>query len=225
MIPTLNEEKNIGKVLDSIPKELIARLGYETEIIIVDGNSIDRTRDIAKKRGARVIIEPRRGYGRAYLTGFKYASGEIMVTGDGDGTYPFEIIPLLIQIMKNYNIDFITTNRFNRYERQAWTPVNFVGNKLLTLLHFILFGLRLKDSQSGMWCFKRSLLKYMKLSSWGMEFSSEIKIEGFKCAKKALELPIIYRRRLYGRKKLRWFRDGIKIFLFLIKKRILDFIR
>ena len=127
----------------------------------------------------------------------------------------------IVKPASKYGVDFITTNRFLYYEKGAWTPVNFIGNKILTLLHFILFKLRVKDSQSGMWCFKRSLLKCMKLSAWGMEFSSEIKIEGHRCAKRFIEIPIIYGKRKYGKPKLKWLQDGLRILTFLIKKKLL----
>ena len=225
IIPTLNEEETIGKLLSSIPSDELRNMGYDIECLVVDGGSTDNTVQVAKKHGARVIIVRRRGYGLAYLIGFRYARGDIIITGDADGTYPFEKIPVFLILMKKYNVDFITTNRFFHYEKGAWTPVNFVGNKLLTLMHFILFKLRVKDSQSGMWCFKRSLLKCMRLSAWGMEFSSEIKIEGYRCAKRFIEIPITYGKRKYGKPKLKWLRDGLRIFIFLIKKKLLIVLR
>ncbi len=198
-------------------------MGYEVEIIVVDGGSMDRTREIATKKGAKVIIELRRGYGRAYMTGFKYANGDIIVTGDADGTYPFEIIPRVIKLMEEYNLDFVTTNRFARFEDGAWSPVHFVGNKLLTLLFVFMFGILIRDSQSGMWFIRRSLLNNdCRFMGTGMEFSTEIKIEMIRRAKKWLELPISYKKRKSGKTKVHWFRDGLHILAFLVKKKILD---
>ena len=90
VIPTLNEEEGIGATIDSIKKEEFEKRGWDYEIIIVDGNSKDKTREIASNKGAKIIIEPRKGYGRAYKTGFSMADGDIIVTGDADGTYPFD---------------------------------------------------------------------------------------------------------------------------------------
>ncbi|HEX2066277.1 MAG TPA: glycosyltransferase, partial [Candidatus Thermoplasmatota archaeon] len=69
LIPTLNEERGIGPTLDTIDRKAFANLGWELELLVVDGNSKDRTREEAAARGARVLVEPRRGYGRAYKEG------------------------------------------------------------------------------------------------------------------------------------------------------------
>jgi len=226
VIPALNEEKSIGRVIDSIPVDVLRRMGFDVEILVVDGASEDRTREIAVRKGARVVVEPRRGYGRAYMTGFRYASGDIVVTGDADGTYPFEIIPRVVELMERYGLDFVTTNRFARFEDGAWSPIHLVGNRLLTFVFASLFGIFVRDSQSGMWFIRRSLLdSNSRFMGFGMEFSAEIKIDMIRQARKWLEVPIFYKKRRSGKTKVHWFRDGIYILTFLIKKRILDFVR
>jgi glycosyltransferase involved in cell wall biosynthesis len=75
-------------------------MGYDVEVIVVDGESTDGTREVALDRGAKVIDEPRRGYGRAYKTGLALARGDIIVTGDADGQYPFSLIPALVKLME-----------------------------------------------------------------------------------------------------------------------------
>jgi len=225
VIPALNEEKSIGEVIDSIPVDVLKKMGFDVEIIVVDGASEDGTREVAIKKGAKVIVEPNRGYGRAYIAGFKHVSGDIIVTGDADGTYPFEIIPRVVKIMEKYGLDFVTTNRFANFEVGAWSPIHLLGNKLLTFLFASLFGIFVKDSQSGMWFIRRSLLNNnSRFMGLGMEFSVEIKVNMIRQAKKWLEIPIFYRRRRSGKTKVHWFRDGIYILSFLIKKRMFDFI-
>jgi len=76
VLPTLNEEEGIGDTIDSIKKEEFEKRGWDLEIVVVDGNSTDRTREIAKAKGAKIIIEPRKGYGRAYKTGLKEVTGD-----------------------------------------------------------------------------------------------------------------------------------------------------
>ena len=93
IIPALNEEDGIEKTISSIPKKKLSELGYGLEIIVVDGNSSDLTTQIATQMGARVVHEKRKGYGRAYKTGFSEAKGDILVTLDADATYPAELIP------------------------------------------------------------------------------------------------------------------------------------
>ena len=95
ILPTLNEEEGVGDTIDAIPKKFCKNL----EVLIVDGNSSDKTREIAQKKGARVHIEPRKGYGRAYRTGFAIASGDVIVTMDADCTYPAEKIPELVEVL------------------------------------------------------------------------------------------------------------------------------
>ncbi len=219
IIPTLNEEKTIGAVIDAIPREKLRDLGYECEVIIVDGGSKDRTVDIALEKGARVIRVRRRGYGLAYIVGFQYAKGEVIVTLDADMTYPPSIIPLLVKILEQHNIDFISTNRFAKFDAGAFPPIRLLGNKLLNIITFLLFGLRIKDTQSGMWCFRKKLLDgKIKLRFFGMEFSTEIKIEAFRKTR-AIEVPIYYRRREEGKSKINVIRDGLKILSFLLYKR------
>ncbi len=213
IIPTLNEEESIGHVLDKIPRDP----RYQWEIIIVDGNSRDRTREIAMEKGAKVIIEKRKGYGRAYKTGFAAATGDIIVTLDGDDTYPAEKIPELVEYLIKNNLDFISCERFSLMQKGAMSFTHKVGNKILTWTTRLLFGVKIKDSQSGMWIFRRKILKELELTSDGMPFSEEIKIEAwrkFRCG----EVPIEYRERK-GEVKLNTWRDGFNNLRFLFRKR------
>ena len=155
VIPALNEEDGIGKTLDMINRDYFKKKGWDLEILVVDGNSTDKTRDVAKKKGARVIIEPRKGYGRAYKTGLKEVKGDIIVTGDADATYPFDKIHEYIEYLLKNNLDFITTNRFANLERGAMSVKHRFGNLILSLTLCVLFQIWLRDSQSGMWIFRR----------------------------------------------------------------------
>jgi len=222
VIPTLNEEKGIGKTLDSIKKDVFKKNKWDLEIIIVDGNSMDKTREIAEKKGAKIIIEPRKGYGRAYKTGLKHATGDIIVTGDADATYPFDKIHEYIQTLIDQDLDFITTDRFANLERGAMSVKHRFGNLILSTVLRILFFIKIKDSQSGMWIFRRKALKHIQpLEKFddGMPFSEEIKIEMFKNKKlKCKEIPsVLYTRE--GKAKLQSFKDGWKNLKFLLKKR------
>ncbi len=214
VIPTLNEEDSIGHVLDKIPHSD----KYDWEIIVVDGDSKDRTREIAEEKGAKVIVEKRKGYGRAYKTGFQHATGEIIVTLDGDDTYPAEKIPELVDYLLENDYDFISCERFSKMKEGAMGITHKVGNMILTLATRLLFGVKIKDSQSGMWIFKRSILDDLDLKSDGMPFSEEIKVEAwrkFKC----VEIPIEYRERK-GEVKLNTWEDGLKNLIYLFKKKL-----
>ncbi len=223
MIPTINEEKGIGKTLDMINKGFFKKNKWELEILIIDGDSKDKTREIAEKKGAKVIVEKRKGYGRAYKTGLPLATGDVIVTGDGDATYPFERIHLYIQQLVDEDLDFITTDRFAGLRRGSMSIKHFFGNLILNLTLRVLFFVKIRDSQSGMWVFRKSALdKVQPLEDFddGMPFSEEIKIEMFTSKDiKAKEIPsALYSRE--GEVKIQSFSDGWKNFKFLFKKRV-----
>jgi glycosyltransferase involved in cell wall biosynthesis len=219
VIPALNEEQGIVKTVLAVPRDELATLGYGTEVIVVDNGSVDRTAELARNSGARVVFEPRRGYGRAYKTGFACARGEIIATADADHSYPVEDIPKLVRVLEEGNLDFLTTNRFAYLRDGAMSYQNRLGNHLLNLATTVLFQTRLHDSQSGMWVFRRGLLNNLVLQADSMAFSQELKIEACcraRCRWK--EIPIVYRARI-GKPKLRSWRDGFGNFLTLLAKR------
>ncbi len=223
ILPTINEEKGIGKTIDSINLDYFKQKKWDYEIIIVDGGSKDKTIEIAKKKGAKVIIEKRKGYGRAYKTGLSKAKGDIIVTGDADATYPFDKIHEYIEILLDENLDFITTNRFANLKHGSMSLKHRFGNLVLSTLLRILFLINIRDSQSGMWIFRKTALnKIMPLEYFndGMPFSEEIKIEMFTNKNiKAKEIPSELRIR-EGEVKLQSFGDGWKNLKFLFKKRV-----
>jgi glycosyltransferase involved in cell wall biosynthesis len=222
-MPTLNEEKGVGKTIDSIKKDIFKKKNWELEIAIIDGISKDKTQEIAKKRGAKIIIEKRRGYGRAYKTGMSKATGDIIVTGDADATYPFNRIHKYVQLLIDEDLDFITTDRFAELKHESMSVKHAFGNTVLASALRILFFINIRDSQSGMWIFKKEALKKIRpLEDFndGMPFSEEIKIEMFTAKNiKAKEIPSTLSSR-EGDVKLESFKDGYRNLKFLFKKRI-----
>jgi len=219
VIPALNEEQGIGLVLKEIPVGMLRNMGYETEVMVIDNGSKDKTRYIARQNGATVIIQPVRGYGNAYKAGFANASGDIIATGDADLTYPFEDLPEFIKKLEQEDLDFINTNRLKYVNPEVMTPSHIFGNKLFTTMTKIFFNSPFVDSQSGMWIFRREIWDELDVRSSGMPFSQELKIEayirGFKCA----EVPIKYRARS-GDTKLNTVRDGTKVMCHIFQKRL-----
>lgn len=178
---------------------------------------------MAKERGAKVILEKRRGYGRAYKTGMSQLTGDIIVTGDGDATYPFDKIHEYVQLLIDENLDFITTDRFAELKKGSMTLTHRFGNITLATVLRVLFFMSIRDSQSGMWIFKKEALdKIQPLKNFnnGMPFSEEIKIEMFTTKDvKAKEIPSTLSAR-EGEIKLESFKDGWKNLKFLFKKRV-----
>lgn len=218
LMPCLNEEKAIEKVLNDVPKKELKKLGFNVEVLLVDGHSKDNTVKLARAGGANVLIAPRRGYGAQYRYGLFKAQGDIVATADSDGTYPLNEIPRLVKMLEDESLDFITANRFGKMAKGAMSKRNRFGNYVLTSLTNLLFGVKIQDSQSGMWIIRRDILPLLKLTDDGMPLSEEIKIEAFRKVN-SREVPSSYAERI-GNVKLRAYRDGVKNLLFLFKKRI-----
>jgi glycosyltransferase involved in cell wall biosynthesis len=211
LIPTLNEEGGIGPTLDDVDREAFASRGWDLELLVVDGDSKDRTKAVAERRGARVVVDKRRGYGRAYKTGFEQASGDIIVTGDADGTYPFDRAHDFVQTLLDGDYDFLNGDRYANLEPGAMSGKHRFGNWVLSATARVLFGIQLRDSQSGMWVIRRSALPRLDLDDMpdGMAFSQEIKIQAMRrLGKKFLEVPAGLRPRI-GKPVLVSWRDGI----------------
>jgi glycosyltransferase involved in cell wall biosynthesis len=212
VIPCLNEEQGIEQVLKRMPE-------FVDEVVVVDNGSTDRTSDVARAYGAQVIREEVRGYGRSYRRGFANARGDIVVTLDGDHSYPVDAISYLLEAFLHLEVDFLNASRFPVRDRQAMSFKHKMGNLILSLATSMLYFRWVRDSQSGMWVFRRSILEEMNLESDGMAFSEEIKIEALKNRKiRFQEISIQYSSRL-GEVKLNPWRDGMYNLYFLAKKR------
>jgi glycosyltransferase involved in cell wall biosynthesis len=216
LMPALNEEDSVAKTIESIPFDALKELDYQAEIIVIDGGSTDRTVERAKSAGAAVIVS-KRGYGRQYKAGFAAAKGEIICTADSDCSYPMEEIPALLNMLINENLDFISTNRFAGMDHDSMASVNWFGNRFLTIVSGLLFRFKIKDSQSGMWVFRKKILDEINLVGNGMPLSQEIKIRAFSKFR-AREVDSTYRKRV-GKVKLRIFIDGFDNLVSLIRLR------
>lgn len=221
VIPALNEEKAISKTITAIPKADLEHMGYNIQVLIVDNGSTDRTTELAKKAGAEVIFEPKRGYGMALKAGFASAQGDVIVTADADATYPLEEIPLLLAAFENNHLDFLTTNRFAGLDKGAMSLQNRIGNTILALETRVLFGLAMNDPESGMWLFTKDILSKLRLHSNSWPLSHEIKIEACYYGEYPWkEVPIRYRARAGETKLLNGWKVGLIDLLHIAKKRI-----
>ena len=212
IIPCLNEEQGIEQILRAMPE-------FVDETIVVDNNSTDGTAKIAESLGAKVIREEVRGYGRSYKRGFANASGDLIVTLDGDHSYPVDALSYLLEAFLHLDVDFLNASRFPVRQPRAMSFKHKLGNLVLSLAMSVLYLRWVRDSQSGMWVLRRKILDKMRLESDGMAFSEEIKIEALKNSRIRFgEISIQYTSRL-GEIKLNPWRDGFYNLFFLVKKR------
>lgn len=211
VIPCHNEEQGLAAILPRRPAEV-------DEVIVVDNNSTDRTADVARAHGARVVFEPMPGYGRAYQAGFAAAHSDILVSLDGDGQYPMEDIPRLVRVFLERDLDFLSGCRFPLRE-DSMTFIRKVGNVLLTTVARFLFRVRIADTQSGMWVFRRSLLEVVHPTQSGMPFSEELKLRVVLAGLRFGEEHIAYHQR-EGTSTLHPLRDGWQNIRFLLQLRL-----
>lgn len=209
VIPALNEEQGIARVLQEVPVHELNEMGYEVEILVIDNGSVDQTPDIAREHGVSVICQPVRGYGNAYKAGFANASGDVIVTGDADCTYPFSALPSLLEHLEGNDLDFISTDRLSRLRPGVMSFTHQFGNWFLTAVCRWLFDWPFRDSQSGMWVVRNTVLDELSIRSSGMPFSQEVKIRAWRQGWRCDEVPIDYRARA-GEEKLNTIRDGTR---------------
>jgi len=196
IIPTLNEEQGIGRVLDEL-----SELGVPLRnVIVVDGNSVDRTREIAREKGAVVVIQEGRGKADAIKTGIRHADKDYVLVMDGDCTYPPSEIPRLLQACAEKSCDEVIGARLNGKENIP--ALHRFGNKLLTMFFNALFGTGLKDVLSGMYLVKKDSLVGALFEFRGFSVESEIAAHIAGTGGRVCEVPITYKKRC-GEAKLR----------------------
>ncbi len=216
VMPCLNEEETIGICVEKAINEL-KRLNIKGEVVVSDNGSKDKSIEIAKSKGARVIHQNKRGYGNAYLKGFEEAKGRIIIMGDSDNTYDFSdlkpfIYPILVE-----GYDMVMGSRLRGKILPGAMPWlhRYIGNPFLSWFLNILFHTNISDSHCGMRSFTKDAYNKMHLTLPGMEFASEMVIKASKARLKIAEHPIIYYPR-EGKSKLHSFRDGWRHMRFML---------
>ena len=213
VIPALNEAGNMLEVVSTIHDGL----NYPNEIIVVDGNSTDGTQEIVRSTGyCKLIIEPRRGYGRALKTGIENAKGNVIIMVDGDGTYEVKHIGRMLDKMIKEDADMVLATRM--YDpNKAMGFFNFVGNKIITFCFDFLYSQYLSDTQSGFRAISREAINNVKLVEGDMAFATEMLIKFKKKNYKMVEVKSTYKIRKYGKPKLQKFKSTIEIFTTIVK--------
>lgn len=206
IMPCLNEEQAIGICIQKI-QATFAQAGIEGEIVVSDNGSSDRSVEIAESMGARVVHQPLRGYGNAYIKGFAHARGQYFIMGDADDTYDFTLIPTFLERLE-HGYDFVTGSRYLGGGHEHITLLHrFIGNPALTGILNFLFGTRYTDVYCGFRGFTREAYELIQPVSPGMEFNLELAINAGLARLKITEIPIRLHPRI-GESKLRTLQDG-----------------
>jgi glycosyltransferase involved in cell wall biosynthesis len=217
IIPALNEEQSIGKVLDSISEAVVER---STRVVVVDGRSTDRTQEIAKSKGAIVLRQRGQGYGDALLTGFEYATKflqpRLLVMLDADGTYDANDITKVIEPIMEDRADVVLGNRFADLRPGSMSLTNRVGNRLISWSVRNIWHIRITDSQCGLRAFRSDLFQYFSAQAEGMNFATEMLVNSKEIGGRIIEVPISYDRRV-GNTKMRPLKDGTRILTVILR--------
>src|ERR1700677_209161 len=214
VIPCLNEAENI-EVCVTAALGALRDGAIDGEVLVVDNASEDDSAALAAAAGARVVSEPRRGYGSAYLAGFAAARGKYIVMADADLTYDFNEIPRFVAKL-NDGAELVMGDRMDNIQPGAMPWLHrYIGNPLLSGLLNLFFRTGIRDAHCGMRALRRDVLPQLDLRTTGMEFASEMVIRASKEHLKIAEFPIEYHPR-GGESKLSSFRDGWRHLRFLL---------
>jgi len=214
VIPCLNEEENIEECVVAA-RQALDDAGITGEVVVADNASDDRSAELAAAAGARVVSEPRRGYGSAYLAGFAAAEGTYIVMGDADLTYDFNEIPGFVERLEG-GADLVMGDRMDSIQPGAMPWLHrYVGNPVLSGFLNLLYKTGVRDAHCGMRALRRDKLEELDLRTPGMEFASEMVINASKRGLVIEQFPIDYHPR-GGESKLSTWRDGWRHLRFLL---------
>lgn len=216
ILPCLNEAASLGQVIE-LARRGIAKLGLQEDIVVVDNGSTDLSAQVARAHGARVLVEPHRGYGSALRKGFDNVRYDIIVMGDADLSYDLASLDTLVLPILKDEADFVMGNRMNDIQPGAMPGLHrYIGNPVLSATLRLLFhNNNVRDAHCGMRAITRDAYQRLHCVTTGMEFASEMVIRASRCNLRITERDITYRPRV-GESKLHSFRDGWRHLRFMI---------
>ena len=215
VLPCLNEEETIGFCIQKAQR-VLAGLDTPGEVIVADNGSTDHSRELAIRFGARVVDQPVKGYGAAYLKGIEAARGDYIVMGDSDDTYDFLDIPKLLLELDN-GAEMVIGSRFRGTILKGAMSFShrYIGNPVLSGVLNLFFHSRISDCHSGFRAFTRDAVDRLHLSTTGMEFASEMIVSALRNKIRIVEVPITYYPRK-GESKLESLSDAWRHMRFML---------
>jgi dolichol-phosphate mannosyltransferase len=218
VVPAKDEEDAIGDTLASLPVQTLRTVGYEPEIVVLDGNSSDATVAIARSHGATVVRDRGHGKGAAVRDARHALRGEFTVMMDADGTYAADALPRLLDPLGRGDADVVMGHR--RKQPGAMTGVHRFGNTMLSLGATVLYGRRCPDLCTGLWGFRTEALRALPMQSQGFELEAELFSLSSRLRFRIAHTPVDYLPRK-GTPKLTT-RDGLRIGWCLVRSRFQD---
>ncbi len=225
LLPTLDEAEALSSVIGRIPRDDLESAGYRLRVVVVDGGSTDGTKQIAQSLDCEIIQQAGgRGKGNGLREAFQHfmqTEDELLVLMDADGTYRPEEIVDFLEHLGPPNVEIVIGSRMKGVIGPgAMTRRNYVGNQILTWLAVVLYSRYVSDLCTGYWAFKRSAIEKMRLNSTGFEIEAEMYTSAVHEKINMTEIPIHYDPRI-GQSKLGSIRDGIRIAMKLLKRRLI----
>jgi len=212
IIPSLDEANTILRVVSKL-----TLVTPDASITVVDGISSDGSREMARKAGAKVLLEPKRGYGRAIRRGIHSVSADFYAMVDADDTYDLAVMPKMLELATKGQV--VIGHRYGEGPNLGMSLSHSVGNRVLSIVHSILFRQKVNDTQSGMKIFPAQIAQALRED--GMALSSEILVVARKLNFRVTEVPVRYSvRHLNSKSKFRFWKDGIPVLLFMVFSRL-----
>ena len=200
VIPAKNEEKTIGEIVEAVAP-------YGDEILVVDGHSTDKTRDIASSKGAKVILDNNKGKGDAIRTAISQAANGIIIFFDADGSHEAKDIPLVIEPIMRGRADMVIGSRIRGGSDEAWGTIpdfiRNVGSHIILLAINYRFGVHLTDSQNGFRAIRTDTAKSLELKENITTIEQEMLIKYLKKGYRVSEVPSHEYRRKFGESRFK----------------------
>jgi len=210
IVPAIDEHQTISTVIRKVHTHL-----PEATVVVVDGGSSDDTAEKARIANAKIVVETRRGYGRAIRTGIESVNAEFYIILDADDTYEISFIEQMLQRAKQGKV--VVGKRTPG--KHGMTISHRIGNRLLATLYRLMYNQAIHDTQSGFKIFPHEIAKNLKED--GMTLSSEIILAAYQLSLDVDEVPVPYHpRHRESQSKFFFWKDGIPVLMFLVSGRL-----